>query len=245
MISLGAATAFAMDAGGSAQLAVGTDLVIPWSAPRSLSDVVLLSYGGVTLTPLPFRLSANGDHVDDSATEVVRSPAAGVATVTIARRTGRPTKRLWQGPLGPGAVKVNVDPKRLGLGDGVYVVRGQVHSGRRQRRDRAAPTRDLRPHALGPDRALDDDRRRQASPGPAGRRLPPAAPRPRDRAGRSRRRAARSRRSPRNRRLPPGARSGWPGTACAASALVSGTVHGHRRRRTAASAPRACSAPSP
>ena len=122
MIALGAATAFAMDAGGSAQLAVGTDLVIPWSAPRSLSDVVLLSYGGVTLTPLPFRLSANGDHVDDSATEVVRSPAAGVATVTIARRTGRPTKRLWQGPLGPGAVKVNVDPKRLGLGDGVYVV---------------------------------------------------------------------------------------------------------------------------
>ena len=122
MISLGAATAFAMDAGGSAQLAVGTDLVIPWSAPRSLSDVVLLSYSGVTLTPLPFRLSANGDHVDDSATEVVRSPAAGVATVTIARRTGRPTKRLWQGPLGPGAVKVNVDPKRLGLGDGVYVV---------------------------------------------------------------------------------------------------------------------------
>ena len=76
MISLGAATAFAMDAGGSAQLAVGTDLVIPWSAPRSLSDVVLLSYSGVTLTPLPFRLSANGDHVDDSATEVVRSPAA-------------------------------------------------------------------------------------------------------------------------------------------------------------------------
>ena len=122
MISLGAATAFAMDAGGSAQLAVGTDLVIPWSAPRSLSDVVLLSYSGVTLTPLPFRLSANGDHVDDSATEVVRSPAAGVATVTIARRTGRPTKRLWQGPLGPGAVKVNVDPKRLRLGDGVYVV---------------------------------------------------------------------------------------------------------------------------
>jgi hypothetical protein len=122
MASLGSATAFAMDAGGSAQLAVGTQLVIPWPAPRSLSDVVLLSYSGVTLSPLPFRLSANGDHVDDSATEVVRSPAPGVATVTIARRTGRPTKRLWQGPLGPGAVKVNVDPKRLRLADGVYVV---------------------------------------------------------------------------------------------------------------------------
>jgi Phosphodiester glycosidase len=122
MASLGAQTAFAMDAGGSAQLAIGTDLVIPWSSPRSLSDVVLLSYSGVTLQPLPFRLSANGDHVDDRATEVVRSPAPGVATVTIAKRTGRPTKRLWQGRLGPGAVKVNVDPKRLRLGDGVYVV---------------------------------------------------------------------------------------------------------------------------
>ncbi len=122
MISLGAATAFAMDAGGSAQLAVGTDLVIPWSTPRSLSDVLLLSYSGVTLTPLPFRLSANADHVDDRATAVVRSPLPGTATVTIARRTGRPTKRLWQGPLGPGSAKVTIDPKRLRLGDGVYVV---------------------------------------------------------------------------------------------------------------------------
>jgi Phosphodiester glycosidase len=122
MTSLGATTAFAMDAGGSAQLAVWNDLVIPWSAPRSLSDVVLLSYDGVTLQPLPFRLSANGDHVDDSATEVVRSPVPGVAAVTIARRTGRPAKRLWQGRLGPGAATVNIDPRRLRLGDGVYVV---------------------------------------------------------------------------------------------------------------------------
>jgi hypothetical protein len=122
MASLGATTAFALDAGGSAQLAIGTDLVIPWSPPRSLSDVLLLSYDGVTLTPLPFRLSANADHVDDSATEVVRSPAPGIATVTVAHRSGRPTKRLWQGPLGPGAAKVNIDPKRLRLSDGVYVV---------------------------------------------------------------------------------------------------------------------------
>jgi hypothetical protein len=128
MASLGSSTAFAMDAGGSAQLAIGAQPVIPWTAPRSLSDVVLLSYQGVTLTPLPFRLSANGDHVDDSATEVVRSPTPGAATVTIARRTGRPTKRLWQGPLGPGAAKVNVDPKRLRLADGVYVVVARLTS---------------------------------------------------------------------------------------------------------------------
>jgi hypothetical protein len=122
MRSLGAATAFAMDAGGSAQMALNTGPVVPWPSPRALSDVVLLSYGGVTMTPLPFRLSANGDHVDDAATEVVRAPTPGVATVTIARRTGRPAKRLWAGPLGPGAAKVNIDPKRLRLGDGIYVV---------------------------------------------------------------------------------------------------------------------------
>jgi Phosphodiester glycosidase len=122
MISLGAATAFAMDAGGSAQMALNTGPVVPWPSPRSLSDVVLLSYDGVTLTPLPFRLSANGDHVDDSGAAVVRAPTPGVATVTIARRTGRPAKRLWAGPLGPGAATVSIDPKRLRLGDGVYVV---------------------------------------------------------------------------------------------------------------------------
>lgn len=122
MTSLGAVTAFAMDAGGSAQMAIGTDPAVPWSSPRALSDVVLLSYGGVTLTPLPFRLSPNADRVDDASTAVVRSPQPGLATVTIAHRSGRPTKRLWQAQLGPGSARVNIDPKRLGLRDGVYVV---------------------------------------------------------------------------------------------------------------------------
>jgi hypothetical protein len=122
MASLGATTAIAMDAGGSAQLAVRDDLVIPWSGPRSLSDVVLMSYRGVTIEPLPFRLSPNADRVDDAAATVVRAPAAGVATVTVARRSGRPTKRLWQGRLGPGSAKISLDPRRLGLPDGVYVV---------------------------------------------------------------------------------------------------------------------------
>lgn len=122
MKSLGAQTAIAMDAGGSAQLAIRDSLVIPWSGPRSLSDVVLLSYRGVTLEPLPFRLSANADRVDDTATVVARAPLAGVTKVSVARRTGRPSKLLWQGPLGPGATSVQLDPKKLGLGDGVYYV---------------------------------------------------------------------------------------------------------------------------
>lgn len=122
MQSLGAQTAFAMDAGGSAQMAVGGDLVIPWSSPRSIPDALLVSYSGVTLQPLPFRLSANADRVDDRATAVVRSPAPGVAKVTIAKRSGRPAKRLWEGRLGPGAVKVGINPRTLRLGDGVYYV---------------------------------------------------------------------------------------------------------------------------
>ena len=122
MKGLGAQTAIAMDAGGSAQLAVRDQLVIPWSGPRSLSDVILLSYRGVTLEPLPFRLSPNADRVDDAATVVARAPLPGATRVSIARRTGRPSKLLWQGRLGPGSTRVNVDPKRLRLGDGVYIV---------------------------------------------------------------------------------------------------------------------------
>lgn len=122
MKALGARTAIAMDAGGSAQLAVRDRLVIPWSGPRSLSDVILLSYRGVTLEPLPFRLSPNADRVDDAATVVARAPLPGATRVSIARRTGRPSKLLWQGRLGPGSTRVNVDPKRLRLGDGVYIV---------------------------------------------------------------------------------------------------------------------------
>jgi hypothetical protein len=123
MRSLGARTAVAMDAGGSAQLAVRDDLVIPWSWARSLSDVVVMSYRGVTIEPLPFRISPNRDRVDDAPTTVVRSPVAGVTTVKIIRRSGKPSKRIWRGRLGASSAKVNVDPRRLKLRDGVYDVR--------------------------------------------------------------------------------------------------------------------------
>ncbi|CAN0486088.1 unnamed protein product, partial [Phaeothamnion confervicola] len=65
MRSLGADTAIAMDAGGSAQLTVRDQPVVAWSGTRSLSDVVVLSYRGITVQPLPFRLSPNADRVDD------------------------------------------------------------------------------------------------------------------------------------------------------------------------------------
>jgi hypothetical protein len=131
MRSLGAVTAIAMDAGGSAQLAVRDQLVIPWSGPRSLSDVVLLSYRGITVEPLPLRLSPNADRVDDATTLVARAPVPGATRVSVARRTGRPSKLLWEGDLGAGSTRVNLDPKRLGLADGVYFViaRHTAHDG--------------------------------------------------------------------------------------------------------------------
>lgn len=119
---LGARTAIAMDAGGSAQLAVRDELVIPWAGARSLSDAIVMSYDGVTVEPPPARLSANADRVDDATTLVVRATRPGVTRVTVARRSGRPTRRLWEGRLGPGAAAVRLDPRRLRLGDGVYVV---------------------------------------------------------------------------------------------------------------------------
>lgn len=122
LASLGARTAVAMDAGGSAQMAVRDELVTPWSGPRSLSNAVLMSYDGVTVEPPPARLSANADRVDDAATLVVRATRPGVGRVTVARRSGRPTRRLWEGRLGPGAAAVRLDPRRLRLADGVYVV---------------------------------------------------------------------------------------------------------------------------
>lgn len=122
LASLGARTAVAMDAGGSAQMAVLDDLVIPWSGPRNLSNAVVMSYDGVTVEPPPARLSANADRVDDATTLVVRATRPGVTRVTVARRTGRPTKRLWEGRLGPGVAAASLDPRRLRLADGVYVV---------------------------------------------------------------------------------------------------------------------------
>ena len=159
-----------------------------------------------------------------------RAPHRPAHQAPLAGAAGAGRREGERRPQAPG-------PRRRRLRRG-----GQVHSGRRQRRDRAAPTRDLRPHALGPDRALDDDRRRQASPGPAGRRLPPAAPRPGDGAGRLA--VGQHDRDPRPQpRLPPGAPAGGLEPDARQGAGL-GHRERHRRPRTPASAPPACSAPS-
>lgn len=129
MVALGAQSAVGMDGGGSAQLAVGDELAIPWDDPRRIASALLVAYDGVQLDPLPARLSPNGDRVDDTATAIVRANAAGVARLTLSR--GRRAFRLLEAPLGPGGTAVRVDPRASVVPDGVYdlVARHQPASG--------------------------------------------------------------------------------------------------------------------
>lgn len=127
LVDLGARVAVAMDAGGSAQLALGTEQAVSWGGtPRSLADVILLSYHGLRLEPLPPRISPNADRVDDSVVATVRTPVGGRVTVDVAHRTGRPTRHLWKGDLGGSSARVRIDPRKLRLKDGIYTVSARL-----------------------------------------------------------------------------------------------------------------------
>lgn len=127
MVTLGARVAVAMDAGGSAQMALGTQPAVAWgAAPRSLANVVLLSYRGLRLEPLPPRISPNADRVDDSVVATVRTPVGGRVTVDVTHRSGRPTRHLWRGDLGGSSARVRIDPRKLRLKDGIYLVRARL-----------------------------------------------------------------------------------------------------------------------
>ena len=148
MQSLGAVTAIATDAGGSAQLAVRNQLVIPWgSAPRALADVVVMSYDGVTVEPLPYRVSANNDRVDDTRLgRVPRDPPrrdqgehrAQHRTAGARPVAGQPRPRQRPRHRRPQDAALRRRALRRG---------GHPHGGGRQRRHRGAPQGDLRPHA--------------------------------------------------------------------------------------------------
>jgi len=123
MVSLGAVTATGMDTGGSALMAVGDRLVIPWSSERSISDALLVRYGGVQLAPLAVpRLSPNGDRVDDTELATVLAPTLGQLSLTLERRGGGPSASLAEGPFGPGQASVTLDPRQLGMPDGPYLL---------------------------------------------------------------------------------------------------------------------------
>jgi hypothetical protein len=122
LASLGARTAIGMDGGGSAQLAVGGDLVIPWDSPRRVSTALLVSYQGLQLSTLPFRISPNGDGVDDRVGAHVAATAPGRVRVALVAKPGNRARVLFDGPLGPGDQPLRIDPLRLGIADGIYLV---------------------------------------------------------------------------------------------------------------------------
>ena len=74
MAGLGARTAIGMDSGGSALMAIGDRLVIPWSSERPISDALVVDYGGVQLSAPAAKISPNRDGVDDSTQTVVHTP---------------------------------------------------------------------------------------------------------------------------------------------------------------------------
>jgi hypothetical protein len=123
MADLGARVAVAMDAGGSAQMALGTrPLVASAGTPRSLATMFTLDYRGLQLDETPDRISPNADRVADSLLLTARTPVAGRVRVAIAHRTGRPARVLWAGDLGGSSARVLVDPRKLRLPDGIYVL---------------------------------------------------------------------------------------------------------------------------
>jgi hypothetical protein len=166
MVSLGAVTAMGLDSGGSSALAVGDSLVSPGRSERAISDALLVRYAGVHLSPLAAsRLSPNGDRIDDAVLATVRTPTLGQLSVTLDRRGGGASAILAEGPFGPGAASLNVDPRALGVPDGPYRVTVRVTPA-----DGSAPTEHSRPLVV--DRTLGSLRLRAARES-AGRGRPP------------------------------------------------------------------------
>ena len=121
MTQLGARTAVAMDAGGSASLATAAGPVLPGSE-RRVTNGVTLRYDGVSIEPLPRRrISPNRDGVAERFGPAVSVPRAGVLTVEVMRRRGA-TRRITRRRLGPTVRRFRLDPGLLGLADGPYRV---------------------------------------------------------------------------------------------------------------------------
>jgi hypothetical protein len=166
MVALGAVTAIGLDAGGSAALAVGDSLVSAGRSERAISDALLVRYAGVQLAPLAAsRLSPNGDRIDEAVLATVRTPVLGQLSVTLDRRGGGPAAVLAEGPFGPGAAVLSIDPAALGVPDGPYRL-----SARMTPADGSAPTEHARPLVI--DRTLASLRLRAVRES-AGRGRPP------------------------------------------------------------------------
>jgi hypothetical protein len=166
MASLGAVTAMGLDSGGSAAMAVGDRLVSSRASERAISDALLVRYGGVQLAPLAAgRLSPNGDRLDDTVLASVRAPTLGRLSLTLDRRGGGAAATLAEGPFGPGAASVTVDPRALGVPDGPYRLTVRLTPD-----DGSPPTEQSRPLVL--DGTLGSLRLRAARVAAVGRGKP-------------------------------------------------------------------------
>jgi hypothetical protein len=126
MRSLGAVTAVAMDAGGSAALALGDQLAAPAPSERSITDALVLSYSGVHFPRLATgRMTPNSDGVNDVIRTSVRVPTRGVLTVALTRRRGR-TIRITRRLTGPTTRRVVLNARKLRLSDGPYTLSAKL-----------------------------------------------------------------------------------------------------------------------
>ena len=126
MDRLGSETAFAMDAGGSAQLVLDGRHAVPWSSPRSITTALLVTYRGVRVAPVVQRLTPNGDGVDDRQTVEVTANEPGRLIVTLTRRRGSARRTLFDGPVEAGRHPVGLNPKALKIGDGRYRITAEL-----------------------------------------------------------------------------------------------------------------------
>ncbi|MDH3226490.1 MAG: phosphodiester glycosidase family protein [Thermoleophilia bacterium] len=126
MRTLGAVTAVAMDAGGSATLALGDQLAAAGSSERSITDALVLSYSGVHFPRLDTgRMTPNSDGVNDVIRTSVRVPTRGVLTVTLTRRRGRAI-RITRRLTGPTTRRVILNARRLRMSDGLYTLSAKL-----------------------------------------------------------------------------------------------------------------------
>jgi len=126
MQDLGAITAVAMDAGGSAALALHERIAAPRDSERRITNALIASYSGVHFPEiLNTRMTPNNDGVVEEIPTSVRVPTRGVLTVTLAHRRGR-TIRITKRLTGPTARRVVINGRRLKLADGIYTLRARL-----------------------------------------------------------------------------------------------------------------------
>jgi hypothetical protein len=126
MARLGSKVAIAMDAGGSAQLAVPDRLLPSRSFARSIADALFVTYTGVLIAPMSSRISPNGDGVDDIGRPAVRTAVQGRLRLVAERRGGRGRRQLRNRFVQAGELVTPFNPRTLRLREGLYFLTAKL-----------------------------------------------------------------------------------------------------------------------